>query len=104
MAHNIAAYATATTPTTLSIESPSPPVKESLSERLLSRMLGFTDFSKRNQSLSPRNLHKDVEVDEELPFDTSICQSSYRGVFVVRLAIMVSQFPLQAVCCKASNN
>ncbi|CAN4083452.1 unnamed protein product [Withania somnifera] len=57
-------------------------------------MLGFADFSKRNQSASPgsgtpRNFRNDVEVDEELPFDTSICQSSYRGVFVVRLAIMV---------------
>ncbi|KAJ8567633.1 hypothetical protein K7X08_019841 [Anisodus acutangulus] len=96
MAHNKAAYGT--TPT-LSIESQSPPItpKGSLPERVLSKMLGFADLSKRNQppsrsgsgSCTPRTFHKDVEVDEELPFDSSICQSSYRGVFVVRLAIMV---------------
>nr|XP_016455897.1 PREDICTED: histidine kinase 1-like isoform X1 [Nicotiana tabacum] len=85
MAHN-KAYGTSTT---LSSESSSPPItpKGSLPERVLYKMLGFADFSKRNQ-LSP-SFHKDVEVDEELQFDSSICQSSYRGVFVVRLAIMV---------------
>ncbi|XP_025885285.1 histidine kinase 1 isoform X1 [Solanum lycopersicum] len=90
MAHNKATYGTTTT---LSIESSSPPItpKGSLPERILSKMLGFADFSKRNQSPSrsgsgtPRN----YQVDEELPFDSSICHSSYRGVFVVRLAIMV---------------
>lgn len=90
MAHN-KAYGTSTT---LSSESSSPPItpKGSLPERVLYKMLGFADFSKRNQ-LSP-SFHKDVEVDEELQFDSSICQSSYRGVFVVRLAIMVPKFYL----------
>lgn len=90
MATNKAAYAATPTPT-LSIESSSPPItpKGSFPERALTKMLGFADFSKRNY-------HKDVEVDEELPFDSSICHSSYRGVFVVRLAIMVSDFRLQA--------
>ncbi|XP_009612595.1 histidine kinase 1 isoform X2 [Nicotiana tomentosiformis] len=85
MAHN-KAYGTSTS---LSSESSSPPITPngSLPERALYKMLGFADISKRNQ-LSP-SFHKDVEVDEELQFDSSICQSSYRGVFVVRLAIMV---------------
>lgn len=76
----------------------SPPLMDMIKFRnMLYSVWGFSTSWRKKRCSKPhasRISHRDAEKDDEFQYATTHqCLSSYYSVFVVRLAIMVTQFP-----------